>query len=52
MESFAKSSVGYKIFGWGPDCYKTAVYTMVRDRIADTWPEATMIANAHNEIIQ
>ncbi|MCR5700801.1 MAG: O-antigen ligase family protein [Lachnospiraceae bacterium] len=52
LESFAKSSVRYKLFGWGPDCYKTAVYSLVGERIASTWPEATVIANAHNEIIQ
>lgn len=52
METFSKSPIGMKMFGWGTDCYKNAIYTIVGERIVVTWPESTLIANAHNEIVQ
>ncbi len=52
VETFSKSPIGLKLFGWGMDCYKNAIYTIVGEKIAATWPEPALIANAHNEIIQ
>lgn len=52
VETFRQSTFIRKLFGWGPDCFKYALYSMVGENIAATWPEANWIANAHNEVIQ
>ena len=52
IETFSKSQLSVKLFGWGTDCFKNAIYTIVGERITATWPEPTIIANAHNEIVQ
>lgn len=52
VKTFQELDMVQKIIGWGPDCFKTAVYSKAGDSIATTWPENNMIANAHNEILQ
>lgn len=52
VRTFGKSNTIQKVFGWGPDCFKTAVYTMEEKLIVSTWPELNQVANAHNEWLQ
>ena len=50
--AFAQSNVWQKWFGWGPDCFKMAIYKHAGETILATWPENNQIANAHNEVLQ
>lgn len=52
VKTFSESTIWEKLIGWGPDCFKNAVYSTVGNDIYATWPENNMIANAHNEILQ
>lgn len=52
IKTFSLSNPLQKLIGWGPDCFKNAVYSMAGNDIAATWPENNMVGNAHNEILQ
>ncbi|MCM1498824.1 MAG: O-antigen ligase family protein [Clostridium sp.] len=51
-KTFTQSPIREKLIGWGPDCFKQAVYSIAGSDIYATWPENNLIANAHNEFLQ
>lgn len=52
VKTYAESGFWQKLIGWGPDCFRNAVYSITGNDIYVTWPEDNQIANAHNEILQ
>ena len=52
VNTFSRATFVKKLVGWGPDCFKSAIYSMSGADIVATWPENNQIANAHNEILQ